>query len=190
MKRGSRKAQIVSLAAKIFAEEGYTETTIDRISNEMGITGPALYRHFSSKQEILDIICIGGIEQALETAREIEKETDLTAEEKLRKLIKIRLDYLFGSMRPSYLLAVSQKAHLSPAAREQTSAMQKEFRDMCARLLREIKPNMKDSDVTVAFFAVQSMNIYTAWRYRDRGMLSPEELKALLEKMDMNTLLA
>lgn len=190
MKRGSRKAQLLKIAAKIFAREGYTETTIDRISNEAGITGPALYRHFSSKQEMLDTICIEGIEQALDTARQIRTETELSAEEMLRKLIGTRLDYLFGPMCASYFLAVSQKAHLSPAARVRTSEMQKEFRNICSELLIKIKPNTNDAEIRVAFFAVQSMNIYSAWRFKDRGMLPPEEFKALLEKMDLNTLLA
>lgn len=190
MKRGLRKAQLISIAAKIFAEEGYTETTIERISNEAGITGPALYRHFSSKQEILDTICVNGIGQALDTARAIHSKADLSPEDMLRELIKTRLDYLFGPMCPAYLLAVSQKAHLSTAALAKTTSMQKEFRDICAELLHKIKPDADDKQIRIAFFAVQSMSIYSAWRYKDRGMLPAEEFKGLLERMDMNTLLA
>ena len=189
MKNGSRKAQLIRIAAEVFAEDGYTETTIDRISNEAGITGPALYRHFSSKQEILDTICVSGIEQALETARDIQIQENLSAEQKLRKLIKTRIDYLFGPMCAAYLLAVSQKAHLSVFALDRTKAMQKEFRDICGAFLTEIKPDTIDSEIRVAFFAIQSMNIYSAWRFKDRGMLPAEDFKILLEDMSWNMLI-
>jgi AcrR family transcriptional regulator len=187
---GSRKAQLIQIAAKIFAEEGYTETSIDRISNEAGVTGPALYRHFASKQEILDTICISAIKQALGTAREIQTEKDLTAEEMLRKLIKSRLDYLFSPTCASYFLAVSQKSHLSKVAREQVSSMQSEFRSICGSLLKKIKPEANDAEIKVAFFAVQCTSIYTTWQYKDRGMLSPDELKNLLTQINWSTLLA
>jgi AcrR family transcriptional regulator len=190
MKTGSRKVQLIQIAAKIFAEEGYTETSIDRISNEAGLTGPALYRHFSSKQEILDTICVSGVEQALEAAREIQIEADSTVEETLKKLIMSRLDYLFGPLSAAYLLAANQKAHLSQAARERVGFLQTEFRDMCGSLLKKIKPEVTEAEIKVAFFAVQSMIIYTTWRYKDRGMLSPDELKNLLARINWNTLLA
>src|SRR4051812_11737218 len=112
MKRGSRKAQLIELAAKIFAEEGYTETTVERISGEAGISGPAFYRHFSSKQEILDCISLSGMELAVETARELLNEEGLSEEAIVRNLIRSRLDYMFGPMSAPYLLAISQQAHL------------------------------------------------------------------------------
>ena len=190
MKSGLRKAQLIQIAAKIFAKEGYTETSIDSISKQAGMTGPALYRHFSSKQEILDTICISGLEQALKTAYEIHAETNLTPEEMLRKLIRSRINYLSGPMCEAYLLAVSQQAHLSKAARDRVRKMQTEFRQICGSLLKKIKPEATDTEIRVAFFAVQCMNIYSTWRYKGNGLLSDDEQKDLLEQINWNTMLA
>ena len=189
MKTASRKAQLMQIAAKVFSREGYTETNIESISNEAGMTGPAIYRHFSSKQQILDTICVSGIESALEAAREIYGRKGANPEETLKKLIESRIDHSFGPMSASFLLAASQKAHLSHAAREKVSVMQREFRDICGSLLRKIKPEADEVELKAAVFAVQCMNTYTTWQYKDRDLLTEEELKLLLQRINWHTLL-
>src|SRR3546814_17092676 len=76
----SRRAELLEIAAKIFAEDGYKETGIESILKHAGLTGPALYRHFSSKQEILDTICIAYMQQGLNEALEVQSEPGLSAE--------------------------------------------------------------------------------------------------------------
>ncbi|RRQ27867.1 TetR/AcrR family transcriptional regulator [Rhodococcus sp. Eu-32] len=45
----NRKAQILSAAAEAFSERGYHPVGIDDIAATVGISGPALYRHFPTK---------------------------------------------------------------------------------------------------------------------------------------------
>jgi AcrR family transcriptional regulator len=45
-------------ALRLFAEHGYRATTMADIGAELGIRGPSLYRHVSSKQELLARIMI------------------------------------------------------------------------------------------------------------------------------------
>jgi len=45
----NRKAQIASVAAEAFSERGYHGVSIDEIATAVGISGPALYRHFPNK---------------------------------------------------------------------------------------------------------------------------------------------
>src|SRR3546814_10725190 len=89
-------AELLENAAKIFAEDGYKETGIESILQHAGLTGPALYRHFSRKQEILDTICIASMQQGLHEALEVQSEPGLSAAERLRKRVKIRPAHLFG----------------------------------------------------------------------------------------------
>ncbi|SFB58731.1 transcriptional regulator, TetR family [Amycolatopsis marina] len=49
----NRKAQIVVTAAELFCSRGYHNVGVDDIADEVGITGPAIYRHFRNKQAIL-----------------------------------------------------------------------------------------------------------------------------------------
>ncbi|GII92147.1 hypothetical protein Ssi02_23780 [Sinosporangium siamense] len=52
-KHGVRKRVILLQAARLFVERGYAATGIDDIGAAAGVTGPAVYRHFRSKQAIL-----------------------------------------------------------------------------------------------------------------------------------------
>ncbi len=48
-----RRAQIVRAAVKLFAERGYARTTTRDIAREAGISEGTIYRHFTSKQDLL-----------------------------------------------------------------------------------------------------------------------------------------
>ena len=45
----NRKAQIAAVAAEAFSERGYHAVGIDDIASAVGVSGPALYRHFPTK---------------------------------------------------------------------------------------------------------------------------------------------
>ena len=47
------RSRILGAAAVLFAERGYASTTLRAIANEVGMTPPALYWYFTSKQAIL-----------------------------------------------------------------------------------------------------------------------------------------
>ena len=47
-----RRERIEAAATKLFAERGYSATTVEDIVRAAGVTKPILYRHFESKQEL------------------------------------------------------------------------------------------------------------------------------------------
>ena len=49
----NRKQLIVAAAARQFERKGFHDTSVADIAAEVGITGPALYRHFRSKSDLL-----------------------------------------------------------------------------------------------------------------------------------------
>ena len=50
------KERILEEALKLFAQSGYMGTSMNDIAAELGVTKAALYKHYKSKQEILDSI--------------------------------------------------------------------------------------------------------------------------------------
>ncbi len=80
----NRKAQIVGVAARAFAERGYHPVGVDEIAAEVGISGPALYRHFTNKYALLVAAAEMGAQQLLDAAKaaddpRLEPEPRLTA---------------------------------------------------------------------------------------------------------------
>jgi AcrR family transcriptional regulator len=48
----SRRAEILDAALRVFTERGYDSGTMRDIARRVGVTEPALYRHFSGKEEL------------------------------------------------------------------------------------------------------------------------------------------
>ncbi|MQY23072.1 TetR/AcrR family transcriptional regulator [Nocardia macrotermitis] len=81
----NRKAQIVRVAAQAFSERGYHPVGVDEIAAEVGISGPALYRHFRNKYALLVAAAEGGAQILLDAAQAaddptLEPEARLTAQ--------------------------------------------------------------------------------------------------------------
>lgn len=50
------KERILDIALELFAQNGYLGTSMSDIAKQLGFTKSALYKHYASKQEILDQI--------------------------------------------------------------------------------------------------------------------------------------
>ena len=53
---GNTKERILEIALELFAQSGYLGTSMSDIAKQLGITKGALYKHYTSKQEILNSI--------------------------------------------------------------------------------------------------------------------------------------
>jgi len=53
---GDTKERILETALELFAQNGYLGTSMNDIARQLGFTKAALYKHYTSKQEILDRI--------------------------------------------------------------------------------------------------------------------------------------
>jgi len=97
-----RKAELTTLAARLFATRGYNGAGIDDIGTAAGLSGPALYRHFPSKQHILAAILERLADQVV-TA--IDGDLELNLDEVVSRLM---------SEGNSLAVALRQAKHLEP----------------------------------------------------------------------------
>ncbi len=65
-RRGSRQADFLQVAAELFAERGYGGTSIDDLGARLGVSGPAIYWHFASKEALLTSMLAGISDRLLE----------------------------------------------------------------------------------------------------------------------------
>jgi AcrR family transcriptional regulator len=49
----STKDKIITTALELFLRDGYERTSLNRIADRVGITKPAIYHHFASKDELV-----------------------------------------------------------------------------------------------------------------------------------------
>ena len=100
IKEKNTKEKILEEALKLFAQSGYMGTSMNEIASRLGVTKAALYKHYSSKQEILDSI----VERMNQMDAERTKEYEMphgdmeeviagyknTAVEKIRQFTKVQ----------------------------------------------------------------------------------------------------
>lgn len=93
-KRSSTREKILEVALKLFSKKGFKETTIKDIAKEVGITEGAIYRHFSSKEEIINSLLTEITRELRQKLFEsIEKgEKD---EDRLSNIVDTLLEYAF-----------------------------------------------------------------------------------------------
>lgn len=120
-----RKAEILAIAARLFREKGYTSVRLDDITEEIGITKPAIYYYFAAKEDILFEICMTQINNICSQVREIAA-LDLDLVEKIMKMFENHV-MQFHTHRDSAETYLREAAHLSLERRKQVSDTLKRY---------------------------------------------------------------
>ena len=106
-----RRTEILAVAARLFREKGYISASLDDITNEIGITKPAIYYYFKAKEDILFEICMTQINNLHNQARAIAA-SDLDLTDKIAKLLENHM-LQFHLQRDSSETYLREAAHLS-----------------------------------------------------------------------------
>ncbi|SDN56229.1 transcriptional regulator, TetR family [Desulfonauticus submarinus] len=93
----NKKQQILNTALKLFALQGYDETTTVQISKEAGVTEPLLYYHFKNKEEIFTHILKAIFSEYKEMISRLPQNTNCEFE-RIENLI--RLHFNIAEVRP------------------------------------------------------------------------------------------
>lgn len=103
-----RREEILSVAQRLFVEEGYAKTTIRRIAAELGLCSTVLYLYFPDKAAILEEICSHTF---AELARECQA-IRASGKDAVANLYEATSGYIrFGLEHPhEYLLTFNQPA--------------------------------------------------------------------------------
>ncbi|ALG08079.1 TetR/AcrR family transcriptional regulator [Kibdelosporangium phytohabitans] len=76
----NRKEQLTDAAAELFRRHGYHGVSVNDIAAAAGVTGPAVYRHFRGKQDVLAHVLLSGLDRfGLATDQALAKDKPLHA---------------------------------------------------------------------------------------------------------------
>jgi AcrR family transcriptional regulator len=71
LRASERRAQLLGVARRLFARDGYRGASMESIAEAAGVTKPVLYQHFSSKRALYDALLaseLGRLTEDLEAA--------------------------------------------------------------------------------------------------------------------------
>jgi AcrR family transcriptional regulator len=91
--RPSRREQILRAAAQLFAERGARAVGVDDVGAAVGVTGPAIYRHFASKDAMLAEMLLRISERLLAGSAEVVAAAGDDAADQLRALIAFQVEF-------------------------------------------------------------------------------------------------
>lgn len=142
----ARRAQILAVAAERFHREGYHRVSMAEVAAGVGITAPALYRHFRGKPELLDRTVGVGLEALADAVRTAGSTADLAT----------ALAAVAVAHRPLGTL-VQRDARLLPPDRR--AALRRELRSdirLMAAVLRAERPGLAAADAELLCWSALS----------------------------------
>lgn len=147
-----RREQILREAAQLFARRGFHGVSIVELGASVGISGPALYRHFPSKEAVLARMLIGVSERLLAGGDELAARIADPAE-LLAALVDFQLDF---SLRDPELITVQDRdlANLPAADRRQVRALQRAYVEIWVDALVRLRPGVSAEAARVAAHGV------------------------------------
>ncbi|MFI6920669.1 TetR/AcrR family transcriptional regulator [Nonomuraea spiralis] len=155
-KHGVRKRVILLQAARLFVERGYADTGIDDIGAAVGISGPAVYRHFPGKQAILLALIELSLERLQEGTQAALADRDQDPQEALIALV----DWFSRSSVENRSLTLIMQAELlwlPEQDRRRLNRQMRQIREEWVGLLIEVRPELSDLAARIAVTSVMGM---------------------------------
>src|SRR6516225_2352353 len=90
--KSDRQAALVREAARLFADRGFSGVSLEDLGAAVGVSGPAVYRHFANKQALLGAILIGVSEGLRDGGRSVVAQHD-SAVRQLDALVDFHVDF-------------------------------------------------------------------------------------------------
>ena len=149
--QGTRE-RILETAARLFAERGYTGTSVRDIAAELGIANPSLYYHFKSKRELLTELLAEPLARVQAAVREAEQ---LSGDARTRRIIGGLLEAL--EVHSGVAITSLHGAGKLPAAQQQLAhAMRPYISELLAESAAE---DNRDLRVAMVISAVEGVVI-------------------------------
>jgi AcrR family transcriptional regulator len=91
-----RRSAILHAAADLFAERGFERVSLEDLGAAVGISGPAVYRHFASKQAVLAALLIE-VSRELIAGADAVVASSLSDAGKLHELIAFHVEFALSN---------------------------------------------------------------------------------------------
>lgn len=165
-----RKQRIVVAAADLFRERGFRNVSVADVAEAVGITAPALYRHFRNKQALLAHVVRDGLDVLDKLGRDAGSLDDL-----LRAAVALASD-----QRGLATLWRREARHLPDAEREELRHHLTEITGRYAELIRSGRPELSEPDSILLAWALLGLLASLAGH---RHTLPRRRLEALMSRL-------
>jgi AcrR family transcriptional regulator len=179
----TRRLEILSAAAELFARRGYHGVSIGDLGRAVGLTGPALYRHFRGKEALLAEMLLDISERLLAEGRR-RVEAAESPELALDALLRWHIDFALDN--PALITVhVRELGNVPEPERREIRRLQRAYAEEWVEVLRLIHPQSTDDRARSATHAVFGLLNSTP---HSTGELSRATMARLLHAMASDAL--
>src|SRR5207237_9583842 len=140
-----RRQELITATARLFASRGYYAVTVDDIGDALGLSGPALYRHFPSKEALL----VAVFDQVIENQRDQVRAGLAEADDPPAALeAMVRLHVRFAVEQRENMAVWRQEFHHLPEADSwRLRRAQRLYGGEWVHVVHELRPELNDAGV-------------------------------------------
>ena len=178
----TRRQQLLDTAAELFAARGFHGVSVADLGAACGISGPALYKHFPSKEALLAEMLVSISERLLAEGQARVAAAPAPAGA-LASLVDWHVDF---ALRHRALIVVQDRdwSSLPAESREQVRGLQRAYVDLWAAQLRLLTPGLTAEAARAMAHAAFGLINSTP----HSGVLPDEEMRAVLSEMALRAL--
>lgn len=165
----SRSEQILETALTLFQERGFAAVGVAELGERAGVTGPAIYRHFGSKDEILATLFDRAMDRLLmHTPAPRDDDPELG----LRELVAAQVRFVLED--PAQLAVyIREDRSLAEPDRRRIHRRQRENAERWVDAVRRVHPTADDDEIRVAVHATIGL-LVSVVRWPSEALAAPE----------------
>ncbi|MFT7723596.1 MAG: TetR/AcrR family transcriptional regulator [Roseateles sp.] len=175
----AQREDILAAAARLFADQGFSATSMNQVAEACGVAKPTLYHYFQDKQALLAQICDEHVHALLALVEEVHAER-LAPEAQLRALIE-RFTRAYADAQAEHRVLTSEVKFLDAELRGRLLDVERRVVAEFAGVLCRLRPELRDANLhkplTMLLFGM--INWTFTW-LRPDGDLSHEAIAALV----------
>jgi AcrR family transcriptional regulator len=177
-----RRQELLAIAAQLFATHGFANVTVDHIGDAAGVSGPALYHHFSGKEALLGEMLIDISEYLLEGGRQV---VALGGDDVLERLVRFHAEFAVHD-RALITVHFRDLVHATEADQQRVRQLQSRYALLWAEELRRRRPALDARTAQAAVHATFGLINSTPFSAR----LAAADMIELLTVMALGALTA
>ncbi|WP_127133022.1 TetR/AcrR family transcriptional regulator [Pseudoflavitalea rhizosphaerae] len=173
----TRKDVIISKAAILFREKGYSATSMRDLAEHVGVEAASLYNHISSKAEILQEICFRVATNFMSHIEEVEQ-TKKTEIEKIEAILRYHIRMMVERYEEVYVSDREWK-HLTDPYLSNMQGQRRAYRQRIGKIIEDgiAKGEFKKIDApTAVLIMLHAVSGIESW-HRSKRKIEGDQLE-------------
>ena len=180
-----RRQAILDCAARLFGRQGYQQTSMQQIADEVGLLKGSLYHHYQSKQEILFEITRGPLEELVDQVTVIAR-SDVNSREKVAQAIRSHIASLDRTYPHLMVVTAETDESLPEGIRGDITQLRRSYqqvwREIVSAGLTDGSFASPGSAAVLVNLILGSINWMHRW-YEPKGPLDAQEIATVLSDL-------